>query len=90
MDRIRDDDITATVCPTGGVTLSWESESGKLFRRWYSNCSLRGATQKFKAYLREEDAKIRYGLTREDVLVNALQGICGGDRDAARRLLGDS
>jgi hypothetical protein len=30
------------------------------------------------------------GLTREDVLLGALQTICGGDRNTARRLLGNS
>jgi predicted SPOUT superfamily RNA methylase MTH1 len=90
MDRIRDADISVTRHPTDGFTLLWESDSGEPFHRRYIGYSVRDAKRRFKDWLREEDDKVCYATTREDVLLDALQGICGGNREAARRLLGNS
>jgi hypothetical protein len=90
MERVRNADIVVTRHPTDGFTLSWESANREPFHRRYIGCSVNEAKRRFKEWLQEEDDKRFYSVTREDVLVESLRFLCGGDKEAARRMLGNS
>jgi hypothetical protein len=90
VEIIRNKDITVTCHATDGFTLSYVTDEGDYYRKRYIGYSVEEARPRFKQYVYEEDARIFRCLTREDILTTALQGICGGSREAARELLGNS
>jgi hypothetical protein len=90
MEKIKDKDITVTRHAVDGFTLSYITDEGDYYHRRYIGYSVEEARPRFKQYVYEEDAKIFRCMTRDDVLIEALRGVCGGSREAARELLGNS
>jgi hypothetical protein len=90
MEKIKDKDITVTRHAVDGFTLSYVTDEGDYYRKRYMDYGIRDAKARFKEYVYSEDAKIFRCMTRDDVLLDALQGICGGNRTAARELLGNT
>jgi hypothetical protein len=90
MEKIKRKDITVTRHTADGFTLSWLSCDGNYYRKRYVGYSIGEAKRRFEVYVCREDAQKPKGMTRDDVLIEALRGLCGGDRKAARELLGNS
>jgi hypothetical protein len=90
MEKINGKDITVARHNADGFTLSYITDEGDYYHRRYMDYTIGDAKVRFKEYVYSEDAKIFRCMTREDVLIEALKGICGGSREAARELLGNS
>jgi hypothetical protein len=90
MGKIKNKGITVTRHSADGFTLSYLNYEGVYYHKRYTGYGIRDAKARFKEYVYEEDAKIFRCMTRDDVLLDALQGICGGSRTAARELLGNT
>jgi hypothetical protein len=90
MKQVRDTDINAVRYMNGDVAVSYMTDDGRRYRQRYTGCGIRDAKRRFKEHIRSEEAKPTGSATRDDMLIGALRSICGGDPEAARRLLGDS
>jgi hypothetical protein len=89
MEKIKDKDITVTRHAVDDFTLSCVHGAYQYHRR-YMRYSVREAKRRLKEYVYEEDGKIFRNVSRNDVLLGALQCLCAGDLGSARELLGNS
>jgi hypothetical protein len=85
MATIRNKDITVTDHTVDGFTLSYIADSGDYYHKRYRGYGIRDAKARCKEYIVYGDDSLR-----DDVLVEALRCICGGSRETARELLGNS
>jgi hypothetical protein len=90
--RIKQKDIAVTPGVLNGFTLSYSADDGQTYRQRYIGYGEQEAKRRFIARIAGEPGESQQepALTREDALLGALQTICGGDREAARKLLGNS
>ena len=89
MKKIKDCDITVTKHNIDGFTLSCIADDNNYYKHRYIGYGLRQAKQRFKMYvLTEMETNAKYWKGRTDeVVIQALRCICGGDLVIARQLL---
>ena len=88
--KIKNSDISVTKHMVDGFTLFYTADDGYLYHKRYIGYGLRVAKQRFKEYVQNETAKnTAYWQGRADeVVIQALRCVCGGDLGAARQLMG--
>jgi hypothetical protein len=89
MRKITNRDISVTVHPADGFTLSCITGAGNYYHQRYMGYSVAEAKRQFKEYVCQEEAGESWSAARDNVLVGALGAICGGEKKA-RELLGNS
>jgi hypothetical protein len=90
MEKILNLDIHITRHRMGGFILSYKADTNRYYKRRYIGYGLREATKKFKEYVYSEMIKEDGPRCSEDVVLQALRCICGGNITQARELLGNS